>query len=98
MVGAGLLAVVGAAVLAIKPADRAAVNDADVRKYAELLKEAPALSDLDFSTALAKARITDAPELEALRDVAYNDLVSEIGQPELASRLSLAQRLIASLA
>lgn len=98
LLGAGMLAVAGAAVLAIKPADRAALNDADVRKYAELLREALILDDTAFAAALTKARITDAPELEPLRAVAYNDLVGEIGRPDLVGQLGFRQRLLASLA
>lgn len=98
LLGAGLLAVAGAAVLAIKPADKATANDADVRKYAELLREALALDDAAFAAALSKARITDAAELEPLRAVAYNDLVGEIGRPDLAGPLDFRQRLLASLA
>lgn len=67
-VGAVLMAVIGAAALAVRPADRAAQNEGDVRKYAELLHEAPGLSDEALAAALAKARVSDAPEIESARD------------------------------
>ena len=47
---------------------------------------------------LAKARESDAAEVELLRDVAYNDVVVESGRSDLASPLTLPQKLIAALA
>ena len=96
--GPALLASVAAALLAVKPADRALANENDVRRYAELLQQAPVLDDTALAQALAKARINDAPEIEPLRDVAYNDLVHEIGEPQLAAPLRLHQRMLAALA
>jgi hypothetical protein len=96
--GAIALAVVGAAHLAIRPAERAAQNEGDVRKYAELQAKALAMSDEEFAMAMAAARSTDVPEIEPLRDVAYNDVVAEVGRPDLQQPLHLAQRLLAAVA
>lgn len=98
LAGVLLLALVGGAALAIRPADRAAQNEADVRKYGELLRDALTLDDDAFAAALAKARLTDAPEVEPLRDVAYNDMVIEVGRPDLAAHLNGRQRLLAAMA
>ena len=51
-----------------------------------------------LAAALAKAGETDTPEIEALRDVAYNDVVREIGRDDHVVPLSATQRLFAALA
>jgi len=96
--GAAVFTVFGAAMLAIRPADKAAANETDMRRYATLRTEALAMDALALEVALNKARQGDAPEIEALREVAYNDLMREIGQDGYAGKLSLQQRVIASLA
>lgn len=96
--GAVALALVGGAMLAVRPGEKAAQNEGDVRKYAELLRQAPGLDDVALTEALAKARLTDVPELETLRQVAYNDLVVEVGTPELAAPLTVSQRLLSAVA
>ena len=47
---------------------------------------------------LQKAREFDTAEVEPLRDVAYNDVVIEIGRSELAVPLTSHQRILAALA
>lgn len=96
--GVLLLAAFGATVLAVRPAERAAQNESDVRKYAELLHDAVTLSDAAIAAALAKARQTDVPEIEGLRAVAYNDLVTEVGRADLVGPLTMQQRILAALA
>lgn len=98
LAGAVVLACVGAAHVAVRPAEKAALNEADARKYAELLAQAPAFDEHALALALAEARRTDVPELEPLRDVAYNDVMLELGRPDLAAQLRPAQRLLAALA
>lgn len=96
VLGAALLATVGAAQLAARPAEKAALNEADARKYAELLAQAQAMDAA--ALALATARVSDAPDVEPLRDVAWNDVMQEIGRPELAAALRPTQRVLAALA
>lgn len=97
-VGVLVLAAIGAASLAVRPAEKAALAEADVRKYAELQTEGNSLDDKAFAAALSKARVTDVPDIEPLRDVAYNDVMREIGRPELAAPLRIDQRLLAMAA
>ena len=52
----------------------------------------------EFRAALNKARETDTTEIETLRDVAYNDLVTEIGRADLRAPLRPGQRLLGALA
>lgn len=96
--GAVLLAAIGAAHLVVRPADKAASNDADARKYAELLAQAQRLDAVAFAQALAAARASDVPEVEPLRDVAWNDVMLELGRDDLVLPLRLNQRVVAALA
>lgn len=96
--GALAFAAIAAAHLIVRPAEKAAMNDADARKYAELIAQAQQLDGDAFALALAKARASDVPEVEPLRDVAWNDVMGEIGRPELRMRLRVAQRVLAALA
>ena len=64
--GAVLAAVFGAMVIVIRPADKAAPNELDIRKYDELAR-AQGLSAEQILPLLAEARKTDAPEIESLR-------------------------------
>lgn len=98
VLGAVLFAVFGALLLAVRPADRAAQNEADVRRYARLRTDALGLDAAGLKIALAKARESDAPEVEPLRDVAWNDVVVECGNPGQVVPLGLKQRLLAALA
>jgi nicotinic acid phosphoribosyltransferase len=96
--GALLMAVVGAGLLAARPGDKALQNEADVKRYAQLRAASVDMTDAEFERALWRARELDAPEVEALRDVAWNDVVCEIGRPELATPLRITQRALAALA
>lgn len=91
-------AALGAAMLAVRPADKAAANEADVKRYAALRTQAASMSDEQLMVALQKARESDAPEVEPLRDVAYNDLVTEIGRADCTVPLTRRQKLLAALA
>lgn len=91
-------AVLGCLHLAMRPAERIAANEADVRKYGALLAkldllDAPALQQL-----LDEARQTDTTEVEHLRPVAYNDVVLEIDVPDAVIPLTPMQKLIGALA
>jgi hypothetical protein len=96
--GAVVMALTGAALLAIRPADKAAANEADVRKYASLRQESLGMSESQLLQALDKARLSDVPEIETLRDVAYNDTVTEYGRHDCAVPLRIHQRVLAALA
>ncbi len=98
LVGAGLLAVFGGLNIAIRPADKAAQNEMDAKRYAALRSKASAMDDALLQTALNEAHASDVPEVEPLRDVAYNDVVREIGQGSYVVSLKLHQRLIAAIA
>lgn len=93
-----VLAVFGAALIAIRPAEKATVNEADAKRYAQLRTNAAQLDDDGLRAAIAKAHEGDVAEVEPLRDVAYNDVVREVGRPDLATPLRPTQRLLAALA
>lgn len=97
-VGLLLLAALAAMLVAVRPADKAAANELDARRYARLRTEVTTMTAADARAALAKARESDAPEVETLRDVAYNDLMLEIGRSDLAVPLTLNQRVLSALA
>jgi hypothetical protein len=96
--GALLLAIFGAVAVAVRPADKAAQNELDVKRYAAIRSKSAGMSDDVLRQAIDDARNTDAAEIEPLRDVAYNDVVHEVGQPDYSVPLTFQQRLIAMLA
>ncbi len=93
-----LLTLAGALLIAIKPADKAAQNEADVKRYQLLRSRAVDMNSIELEKALEETRTGDAPEVESLRAVAYNDVVMEINQPDYRIELSLLQRILRSLA
>ena len=97
-IGAAVVAVFGAALIAVRPADKAAVNEVESRKYAKLRTEARDMNPEQLETALNKTRESDVAEVEALRFVAYNDLADEIGQPSYKYKLTALQKLVGALA
>lgn len=84
--------------LAIRPAERIAANEADVRKYGALLAKLNQLDPLILQQLLDEARQSDTDEVEHLRPVAFNDVVLEIDEPEALIPLTRMQRLIGALA
>ena len=97
--GAVALAAIGAINIAMRPAEKVAANDADVRKYALLLTKGVAIVDIaELDRMLAEARQSDVPEVEPLRDVAFNQVMGEINRPDHVVKLRLAQRLLGALA
>lgn len=96
--GALAFTLFGAALLAIRPADKAAMNESDVKRYAKLRAESHTLDTPALQAALDKARESDTAEVEALRDVAWNDVAREIGCPTAAVPLNRVQRLLAAAA
>lgn len=96
--GAGLLALAGAGLIAIRPADKAAQNESDARRYLALAAKAHELDDVALAAALEEAHQADCPEIESLRDVAFNDMVAEYGRVDAAVPLTPAQRLLSSIA
>lgn len=96
--GGILLAVTGAALLAIRPADKAAQNESDARRYQSLMLRSVTLDDEALAVALEETHQGDAPEIEILRDVAYNDVAREIGRPDAVVPLSFPQKFLEVLA
>lgn len=98
-VGGGIaFAMFGAALIAMRPAEKAAANDQDAKRYAQLRTAAHGMDETTLQAALDKARETDSPEVEPLRDVAFNDVLVEVGRTDLVVPLSPKQRLLATLA
>lgn len=91
-------AVFGCINLALRPADKIAANDADVRKYGALLAKVNVLDAATLQQMLDEARLSDTTEVEPLRPVAYNDVVLEIDEPEALIALSPMQKLMGALA
>lgn len=96
--GAILLAVSGAALLAIRPGDKASSNENDVRRYQALMGKSSGMDVVALQAALEEAHLGDAPEIDALRLVAYNDVVLETGRPDCLVKLSCFERLFQSIA
>jgi hypothetical protein len=93
LTAAFVFAIAGAANLAARPADKIAINDADVRKYAALLLKSETLDVAQIRILIAEARQSDAPEIEPLRHVAFNDVMIETGREHHVAPLTMTQRL-----
>ena len=96
--GAVVFTVAGAMLIAIRPADKAAPNEVDVKRYAALRARASSLDDKALRAAIDEAHLSDAVEVDSLRDVAYNDVAQEVGQPGYKIPLTLPQRMLAAIA
>lgn len=96
--GAVVLATFGAVNLAVRPADKAAANEADCKRYAQLRTAGQSMTEAELSVALNKARESDTAEVEALREVAFNDLVREMGRSDAQVPLKPHQRVLGALA
>jgi hypothetical protein len=91
-------AVFGAINIAVHPAGKIAMNDSDVRKYATLLAKSEKLSVDEIKQLIVEARQSDAPEVEPLRDVAFNDVMMEINRADSLIPLRRSQRLLSAIA
>lgn len=98
LVGGALLAIFGSIAISVRASDKAAQNEQDVKRYAALRAKEQSLDDAALRQAINEAHGSDAPEIESLRDVAYNDVVREAGQPAYAVSLSWQQRLFSVFA
>ena len=96
--GACTFAIFGGLNIAMRPADKAAQNEMDAKRYAALRLKAISMDDATLQLALQEARVGDTAEVESLRDVAFNDVLNEIGQTGLLIPLSLRQRAFACVA
>ena len=85
--GGLVLAVFGASLVAIRPADKAAIAEVQAKKY----REARVATDLE--AAMNKIRESDPHEIESLRQPVYNEVVREVGQDVYAEKLSIRQQL-----
>lgn len=98
LAGMALMAASGAALIAIRPADKAAQNEADIKRYQTLMAKASALNAEQLQGAIDEAHQGDAPEIEGLRNVAYNDVMREINREDQSIPLSSNERLLKALA
>lgn len=96
--GYALLGVAGAVLIAVRPADKAAQNEADVKRYQALMTRAVDMNENELEKALEEAHNGDAPEIESLRAVAYNDMVLELNRPDQSMPLSHVQKLLKTFA
>lgn len=96
--GGVLLAFAGAVLIAVRPADKAAQNEADQKRYQQLMTRAVSMESKELEQALEEAHVGDAPEIESLRDVAYNDVVLELNREDCLIPLTLKQRLLREFA
>jgi hypothetical protein len=88
----------GAMLLAIRPGDKAAQNEADVKRFQLLMARSGKLNDDELADSLEETRVGVAPEIELLRDVAYNDVVCERNREDAALPLTLPQKILRAFA
>lgn len=96
--GSVLLTFAGAAMIAVRPADKAAQNDSDIRRYQALMTKSHAMTVKQLAVAIEEAHQGDAPEVEPLRNVAYNDTVIELNRADQAIALSRTERMLKAIA
>ena len=96
--GGAVLAIFGAINLAMRPADKAVANETDAKRYAKLRTSGQSMTAQELQIALEAARESDVQEVESLRNVAYNDLVREIGREDEVIPLRIHQKLLSALA
>ena len=88
----------GAALLTIKPAEKALLNDADVKRYQAIMSKVSLLDAIALESAIEEARLGDTFELEPLRNVAFNDVMIEINREDQLIKLNLTEMIMGSLA
>jgi hypothetical protein len=88
----------GAVLLAVKPGDKAAQNEADIKRFQLLMARSGKLNDTDLATDLEETRVGVAPEIELLRAVAFNDVVFERNRDDAAISLTLPQKILRAFA
>ena len=96
--GTVILAIAGAALIATRPADKAAQNEADIRRYQALMAKSDTMTDDAFAAAINEAHQGDAPEIEPLRAVAFNDVALEFNRADTLIPLTATQKMLAALA
>ncbi len=96
--GSIMLSLSGAALIAIRPADKAAQNEFDIRRYQTLMTKAILLNTDELELAIEEAHQGDAPELESLRNIAYNDVMQEFNRMDCAIALNPWQKILSLLA
>lgn len=62
------------------------------------MTRAVSMESKELEQALEEAHVGDAPEIESLRDVAYNDVVLELNREDCLIPLTLKQRLLREFA
>lgn len=96
--GAAILAVAGCCAFAARPGDKAAMWEAEAKRYARLRSDARSMDAEHLQAALDRVRESDLIEFEALREVAYNDIVTEVGQTGCVVPLTRSQKFFRALA
>jgi len=96
--GAALLSCSGAILIAIRPADKAALNESDVRRYQTLMVRSNALNETDLEIAIEEARQSDTQDIESLRSVAFNDVMREINRDDQIIPLKPAEKIMSLFA
>jgi hypothetical protein len=97
-IAAAIVSIAGAALLAVKPAEKATANEADARRYGDLLAGSHNMTPEQLEQALHEHRSVDTQEVAPIRSVAYNQLMAENGRLDCLLKLSFGQRIIAWLA
>lgn len=98
LAGAALLTCSWAILIAIRPADKAALNESDIRRYQALMVKANVLNEKDLETIIDEARQSDTQEIESLRNVAFNDVMHEFNRDDQIISLNPAEKLMSMIA
>jgi hypothetical protein len=97
--GGIVLCVFGVLDQVLDPAKKSAAYEQDYKRYARLMRVARAMEPAAIQQEIDLLRESDEPEIEALRDVAYNNTVAECGMDAShAIKLGLVSRTMKALA
>jgi len=100
LAGAAMLTVAGAALIAIRPADKAAQNEAAMKCYQALMIKGKdnTVSDDQLVAAIEDALQGAIHQVESLRNVAYNDVALEFNRPDVLITLSATEKALSIFA
>lgn len=93
-----LLSLIAAINLTWKPSEKRLFCELERQKWNTLIKEASGLSADQVDERINTLRSVDSPEIEYLRDVAFNDVLQEQGQKEGFVDLGLMNKACAFIA
>ncbi len=93
-----MLAIVAAANIVFGPAEKRMLCELQRRRWTALDARAPGLTLEELDREIAQLRAEEIPEIELLRQPAFNDAMRENGRTDALVPLTFAERMVSSIA